>query len=220
MKKGQRGFTLIEVIVAVAIAAILSVMAFQAMQQAMKNRDDIKRHAARLRAMQYTMRSLVQDLSQLNPRPVRQPVGVDYLPAIAISTDNQFIFTRGGWSNPTGLERSSLQRVGWQTSAVRDGCLQRVRYTFRDNVLYRDYWLVLDATLDPQPISRQLLDGVQNFQVRFLDESHNWQQTWPPASATGGAATLIEQARLPLAVEITLELKDFGVLTRVIEVPG
>ena len=205
MKKGQRGFTLIEVIVAVAIAAILSVMAFQAMQQAMKNRDDIKRHAARLRAMQYTMRSLVQDLSQLNPRPVRQPVGVDYLPAIAISTDNQFIFTRGGWSNPTGLERSSLQRV---------------RYTFRDNVLYRDYWLVLDATLDPQPISRQLLDGVQNFQVRFLDESHNWQQTWPPASATGGAATLIEQARLPLAVEITLELKDFGVLTRVIEVPG
>lgn len=201
--KRQRGFTLIEVIVAVAISAIVAVMGFEAMQGALKSRDRLKEHAARLQSLQYTMRTFVQDLSQLSPRPVREPLGADYQPAVEGGTE--FTFTRGGWTNPVGVERSTLQRV---------------RYVVRDNKLYREYWLVLDAQLEPQPIPRLLLDGVVNFKVRFMDEGRNWQDIWPPAAQAGAQLTLRELGFRPLAVELTLETKDFGILTRIIEVPG
>jgi general secretion pathway protein J len=201
--KRQRGFTLIEILVAVAVAAILAVMAFESMQQALKSRERIKQHATRLQSLQFTMRSFVQDLAQLSPRPVREPLGTEYQAAVHGGTE--FIFTRGGWTNPVGVERSTLQRV---------------RYVLRDDKLYRDYWLVLDAQLQPQPIPRLLLDGVVNFKVRYMDEGRQWQDVWPPAAQAGGARTMRELGRRPLAVELTLETRDFGVLTRIIEVPG
>jgi general secretion pathway protein J len=199
----QRGFTLIEILVAVAVAAILAVMAFESMQQALKSRERIKEHAARLQSLQFTMRSFVQDLAQLSARPVREPLGGDFQPAVESGTE--FIFTRGGWTNPVGLERSTLQRV---------------RYVLRDDKLYREYWLVLDAQVDLQPITRLLLDGVLSFKVRYMNEGRQWQDIWPPVAQAGGALTLRELGRRPLAVELTLETKDFGVLTRIIEVPG
>jgi general secretion pathway protein J len=201
--KRQRGFTLIEILIAVAVAAILAVMAFEAMQQALKSRERIKEHAARLQSLQFTMRSFVQDLAQLSARPVREPLGGEFQPAVEGGTE--FVFTRGGWTNPVGLERSTLQRV---------------RYVLREDKLYREYWLVLDAQLEPAPIPRLLLDGVLNFKVRYMNEGREWQDIWPPASQAGGALTMRELGRRPLAVELTLETKDFGVLTRIIEVPG
>jgi general secretion pathway protein J len=201
--KRQRGFTLIEILVAVAVAAILAVMAFESMQQALKSRERITEHSARLQSLQFTMRSFAQDLSQLVPRPVREPIGGGFQPAIAGGAE--LMFTRGGWTNPVGNERSNLQRV---------------RYVLRDGMLYREYWLVLDAMINSPPVTRKLLDNVLNFKVRYMDASRNWQDSWPPAATGGGALTQRELAQRPVAVELTLELKDFGLLTRIVEVPG
>jgi general secretion pathway protein J len=201
--KRQRGFTLVEIMVAVLIAAILAVMAFESMQQALKSRERVRTHQTRLQAVQFTMRSLVQDLSQIYPRPVREPLGPGYQAAVVGGTE--LTFTRSGWSNPVGLERSTLQRV---------------RYALRDGKLYRDYWMVLDAQLYPAPVSRVLLEDVLNFKVRYMNDARNWQDSWPPASQQGGTPTMRELGWRPIAVEITLELKDFGVLTRLIEVPA
>jgi general secretion pathway protein J len=201
--KRQRGFTLVEVLVAVAIAAVVAVMGFEAMQGALKGRERLNVHAARLQSVQSMMRTFVQDLSQLSARPVREPLGADFQPAVDGGTE--FNFTRGGWMNPVGVERSTLQRV---------------RYVLRDGRLYREHWQVLDAQLEPQPIPRLLLDGVLNFKVRYMDEGRAWQDIWPPAAQAGGQPTLRELGRRPLAVELTVETKDFGILTRVIEVAG
>jgi general secretion pathway protein J len=204
--KSARGFTLIEIMIAVLISAILAVMAFEAMQQALSNRDRIRANAARLQALQFTMRSFVQDFSQLDPRLIREPLGAGYQPAIegTAGATSQVSFTRAGWSNPVGLERSTLQRV---------------RYVVRDARLYREYWTVLDAQLDPAPVSRQLLDGVDGFAVRYMNDGHSWQETWPPA-AQSGARTQRELRWRPIAVEITLQLNDMGRVTRLIEVAG
>ncbi len=56
----QRGFTLIEIVIAVMITAILFTMAYGAIQQAVGNRERLQQNSARLRAVQYTVRSLVQ----------------------------------------------------------------------------------------------------------------------------------------------------------------
>jgi general secretion pathway protein J len=198
----QRGFTLVEIMIAVLIAAILAVMSFEAMQQALGSRERVRANAARLQAVQFTMRSLVQDFSQLDPRPVREPLGQEYQPALLGSTEVSF--TRAGWMNPVGVERSTLQRV---------------RYALRDGKLYREYWTVLDAQLDPLPVSRELLSGVRIFKLRYMSDARTWRDDWPPPTLSG-ARPERELRWRPIAVEVTLELEDWGRLTRIIEVAG
>jgi general secretion pathway protein J len=202
----QRGFTLIEIMVAVLISAILSVMAFEAMQNALTSRERIQSNATRLRDVQFAMRSVVQDFSQLVPRPVREPLGATFQAALlgTRNTDSAVALTRGGWMNPVGGERSNFQRV---------------RYQLRDKKLYRGYWLALDAPLDPPPQERVLLDQVKSFSVRYMAVGRNWLETWPPPTA-GGAITERELRERPLAVEVTIELEDWGKLIRLVEVPG
>jgi general secretion pathway protein J len=202
----QRGFTLIEILVASAIAAILAAMAFIAMDEALQNRERVRTAQARLVALQFTLRSLVQDFSQLAPRPVRVPVGEGYEAALVgrPGTAAQVTLTRGGWSNPAGVQRSALQRV---------------RYEMREGVLYRDYWTVLDASVDPLPVQRALLDGVEGFTLRYMNDGRQWQDNWPPPQS-GTEDLLRFQRWRPIAVEVTLQLTDWGSITRLIEVPG
>jgi len=200
--RSQRGFTLVEIMIAVLIAAILAVMAFEAMQQALGSRERVRANAARLQAVQFTMRNFVQDFSQLTPRPVREPLGGDHMPALL--GNDEVTFTRAGWMNPVGSERSTLQRV---------------RYALRGGKLYREYWTVLDAQLEPAPVSRELLTGVRTFKLRYMNDARTWQEGWPPPTL-GGARPERELRWRPIAVEVTLELEDWGRLTRIIEVAG
>lgn len=204
--KRQRGFTLVEILVASAIAAILAAMSFTAMQQALENRERVRSAQARLIALQYTIRTLVQDFSQLAPRPVRVPVGEGYEAALVArrGAATQVQFTRSGWNNPAGLQRSSLQRVS---------------YELREGTLYRAYWTVLDAQSDPQPVQRALLDQVEGFSLRFMNDGRQWQEDWPPPQPGGENQMRFLRWR-PVAVEVTLQLADWGTITRLIEVPG
>jgi type II secretion system protein J len=109
------------------------------------------------------------------------------------------LLTRSGWSNTAGLQRPGLQRVG---------------YFLDGTTLRRDTWTVLDATQSNEPVKRELLKKVKRFELRFMDRSRQWVTLWPsPAAAPGGAD-------LPMVVEVTLELDDWGVITRLFEVPG
>jgi general secretion pathway protein J len=202
----QRGFTLVEIMIAVLISAIVSVMAFGAMREALAHRTIIRERSARLVALTNTISTLTRDLGQMQPRPVREPVGSGHQPVLrgTTSATPEIVFTRGGWSNPVGNSRSSLQRV---------------RYVLRDGVLYREYWLVLDAQIEPQPVSRRLLDRVRDFQVRYMDDGRNWQSSWPPATPSGSTGPRELRWR-PIAVEVSLTLEDWGVVTRIIEVAG
>ncbi|HTQ35706.1 MAG TPA: type II secretion system minor pseudopilin GspJ [Steroidobacteraceae bacterium] len=205
--KRSRGFTLIEIMVAVMIAAILAVMAFGAMREALNHRDLIRTRAARLAALQLAMGSLVKDFTQLQPRPIREPVGDGYQAALigATAASPEVVFTCGGWTNPAGEQRSTLQRV---------------HYVLRDGVLYRERWLVLDSQLLPGPVSRKLLDGVKDFQLRYMDDSLTWQDSWPPPSTNSNTSGELQLRWRPIAVEVSLTLSDWGTLTRLIEVAG
>jgi type II secretion system protein J len=113
-------------------------------------------------------------------------------------------FTRGGWTNPAGLPRSELERVS---------------YSIENGALMRSYTSELDATLADVPIKRQLIDHVRGFSLRFMDAGHNWQTQWPPLTQ-GGAQDSLTLRQRPIAVEVTIELEDWGILMRHIEVPG
>ena len=110
--------------------------------------------------------------------------------------------TRGGWPNPAGLPR---------------GTLQRVNYRLDNGTLVREYQTVLDATLANAPVKRDLLTDVVRITIRYMDSSRVWQEQWPPLTSTPQGPTVGLGLR-PMAVEIVIELRDAGRLTRLVEV--
>jgi general secretion pathway protein J len=232
------GFTLVELLVALFITAILFAMGYGALSQALNSRKEVEDQTARLTAVQQTIRIMEQDIELMQPRPARDPLGNGYEAPLVInqndlSGDNTTVtngggssdngnsngngsmsatvqggplitFTRGGWANPAGLPRSELQRVS---------------YLVRDGKLIRQHLPVMDTTAATAVVERELLDQVVSVSFRYMDESMSWSTVWPTAPLQG--LPLLEQWRArPVAVEVTITLKDLGVLTRIIEVAG
>jgi general secretion pathway protein J len=195
------GFTLLEVLIAVAIFAVVSTMALGGYNQLLTQSDRIDSNNARTRAIQLAVQRMVQDFAEIEPRPVREPLGAAPEPVLRAEarSDRLAELTRAGWSNPAGVPRPTLQRV---------------QYSIDDSKLRRDYWLALDRTLAAKPVSVVLLDQVKSAKLRFLTSDRVWQEQWPVQGGTSSP-----YAR-PIAVEITLELEDVGKLVRLVEVPG
>ncbi|MGH8180004.1 MAG: type II secretion system minor pseudopilin GspJ [Steroidobacteraceae bacterium] len=216
-----RGFTLIELLVALFIAALMFAMGYGAINQALQNRGTIRQHQEKLVALETTMQIMEQDFVQLAPRPVRQPVGDGYLPCLqggpASDTSDTpdtsdtsdtsvplVVLTRGGWSNSTGVQRSELERVA---------------YVFDNGTLVREHWNVLDATLSSAPIKRNLLKRLRSVTFRYLQPAtRSWVNTWPSAGAPLGGGVDSYYRLRPMAVEVTLDTKDWGKIVRIFEI--
>jgi general secretion pathway protein J len=212
-----RGFTLIELLVAVFLLAVLSALAYETLAYVHRAREGSTASFARLREVERGMHTLVTDFEQMTPRPIRQPVGSGWLPAMVGDTRTQDIavFTRTGWGNSAGLQRSTLQRVTYTFDSTK-------------GVLTRSYTTVLDATLTSAPVKTDLLTNVSTVTLRYMDGSHQWQTQWPalaggsvaPPPTAGPQSPLAALRSRPIAVEITVELKDFGKIVRLVEISG
>jgi len=198
------GFTLLELLVAMAIFAIVGVLALSGYTQLQKQSEYTDKRLERIREVQRAVQTMGQDFEQLEPRPIRQPIGEQYIPAIqgGNAVDYKVEFTRAGWSNTAGVARPTLQRVGYRLD--QDG-------------LWREYWLVLDRTQTSQPVRVKLLTGVRSVSFRFLTSNRTWSDRWP---ADTTAATVDAARARPAAVEFVIELEDWGRIRRVLEVPG
>lgn len=196
------GFTLIEVLVAVGIFSIMALMAYGALGQSLSNADMLTERMQRLQAIQRTMQYLSADLMQAAPRPVRNELGDAQQPAVLSSLAGDFALelTHGGWGNPVGLPR---------------GTLQRSAYRIEDGELVRYYWTVLDRTYANTPVVAVLLDEVDSLVFRFYDDNGDASDVWPPQNSAGGVGNV--RAR-PRAVEIILSLPDEGEITRLLEI--
>jgi general secretion pathway protein J len=219
----RRGFTLIELLVAMFITAILFAMGYGALSQALTSRREIDEQSARLTALQQAVRVMEQDFELMQPRPARDLLGNGYEAPLVVSQSAQggagaaaassmsgqqgqalLTLTRGGWANPAGVPRSELERVS---------------YLVRDGKLVRQNLPTMDTTSATSVNERELLDGVEALSFRFMDESMNWSATWPTSPMQSLPPAALLRAR-PVAVEITLRLRDTGVLTRIVEIAG
>jgi len=195
------GFTLIEVLVAMAIFGVMTTLAYMSLGQTFESADILNNRMDRLQSIQRTIRYLSNDLSTAAPRPVRSDVGDTYLPAVMVSAANDFALavTHGGWPNPAGLPRSTQQRSV---------------YLLEDGHLFRVYYTVLDSTYSNNAISTEILDGVESLEFRLIQDNSEVTNQWPPAGAQGAGADRMR----PRAVEIILTLENEGEIRRIIEV--
>ena len=195
------GFTLIEVLVAMAIFGVLTVLAYTSLAQTFRSADILNARMDRLQSIQRTIRYLSNDLASASPRPVRSDVGDTYMPAVMVSAANDFALavTHGGWPNPAGLPRSTQQRSV---------------YLLEDGKLFRVYYNVLDSTYASNAISTEILDGVESLEFLLIQDNSEVTNQWPPDGAQGAGADRMR----PRAVEIILTLENEGEIRRIIEV--
>ncbi|MGI9204289.1 MAG: type II secretion system minor pseudopilin GspJ [Woeseiaceae bacterium] len=200
-RRQSGGFTLIEVLVAMAVFALVAALAYGTLNQTLLSSELLSDRMDRLQALQRAVRMLTDDLQQLTPRPIRDELGDNYGPALNTGFQTGFAveLTRGGWSNPMVLPRSTQQRAA---------------YRIEDNELLRYHWNVLDRTLSNEPIVISLLDGVESLQFRFYRSEEEFVDQWPAPNTAGSTSV---RSR-PRAIEFILTLEDEGEIMRLIEV--
>ena len=189
------GFTLIEVLVALALSALVAVMAYSGVSSALLARDALAAEEEQLRQMQTFFQLIGRDLRHLHPRPIVNEYD-DLEPALrsVFGEPVRLSFTRNGWQNVADATRSTLQRVVWR---------------IEDEQLQRGYWPVLDRSGELPPIERVVVDGVLELDLRFLDltaGAPRWSTNWPADEVTPEA--------LPVAIEVTLETRGMGRVQR------
>ncbi len=197
-----RGFTLLEILVAVAVFAMFSVLAYGGLMQLLDSQEHLSREQAFWRTLGRGMQHIADDLSHARGRPVRDIDG-NVLPAfIGRPTDTRALappvieFTRGGFHVLNDATRADIQRVA---------------YRLEDGRLLRLTWPVLDRSPTSKPVEVAVFDGVEEFRVRFFSNTNNWVEQWPAAN-TGDIP--------PRGVEVTLTLRNRGSYRRIFLVNG
>jgi len=206
MNGAARGFTLLELLVALAVFAIMSVAAYGGLRNVLFTRAAVEEQNRRLAAVQLAVFRLEQDIAQAVPRGVRDEYGEPQAALLGGEfAGDRLTLTRAGWDNPLGQPRANLQRVA---------------YRLRDGRLWRLHWDVLDRSGLVEPRETLLLERVREFKVRFLEnEDKEWRTDWPPPDGDETEEKKNPDA-LPRAVEAVLALEDWGEITRLLLLPG
>lgn len=191
--KKNHGFTLLEVLVAISIFALMSMAAYQILQGVMRSGEISKRHSEELVAIQRAMLIIEKDFTQVVARASRTE-GDDRANVRVLNTGKSFFdsedegieFTRLGWSNPLNLlPRSNLVRV---------------RYRLVEGQLQRQYFLYPDIVARQEPETQVLLDNIETLSFRFWNKG--WKTTWTDSKT------------LPEGIEISFTSKKLGKFNR------
>lgn len=199
----QQGFTLIEMLVALAIFGVIAAASAALLGGAVAGREAVARADGRLDELALARAILKADLAQIAPgrgrigsgeaRPWsflgRDPGGAGDEPVLA--------FVRRGWSNPGAAEAR--------------GELLAVEYRLEDDRLERIARHRPDAVADTPVSRRVLLAGVESARLRFLGPDGQWRPEWR-VPAHGGAP--------PRAVELAVELGGLGKVRQVFRAGG
>lgn len=195
----ERGFTLLELLIALAVFSILSVMSYSGLRMVLDAKSRTEVQANRLVELQTAFTFMERDFELAVGRSVRDSFG-DRQPAMSGGGIGVAVveLTRAGFRNPTGTPRSSMQRVG---------------YKFADGTVSRLTWPMLDQPNLSEAFERPLLGGVKKLELRYLDKSNNWVPDWPPSRGNS------DPSLLPRAVELSVELEGLGTVKRIFRIP-
>ncbi|MCL1144202.1 type II secretion system minor pseudopilin GspJ [Shewanella gaetbuli] len=190
--KANSGFTLLEMLVAIAIFAMIGLAANSVLSTVMKNDEATKAFSVRLKALQQGFGAIERDLGQMVARTFRGfdgerssnyfQTGDDLLD----SETEALIFYRLGWLNPDGiLPRGSIQSVAY---VVQEGRLERWYYPYPEPVT------------GEEPLKTLIIENVISVEYSFYIND-KWERK------TDGST-------MPRGIAIEIELEGLGKIQR------
>ena len=207
----QSGFTLLELLIAVAIFALIGLAGYKLLNSVIRTYEHTRDRSDSFSQLQTAVSVIEQDLKQLTRRSIRDELG-DPLPAFSVNFRGglPLEFTRtGSWSMMADKALDDTSSAA-DTENANTGVKQRIGYRLQDGELQRLVWRVLDRAQDSKPQVQVLLKDVTDFSVRLLGESE-WQEFWPVENQQGQ----IDFRTLPRGIDLSFGHKKYGRIQRI-----
>ncbi len=196
----ESGFTLIEILIALAVFAIMASITSSTLYYAFNTRTRVNEQSERLSSLQLAMSIVQQDISQTAERAIR---GNDMrLFPIFIGRPDYLEFTRDGDVNPGGLEKRST--------------LKRVALVCENGSLLRRTWDSLDPFDRNTYADKVLLTHLSDCHFGYLNQSLQVFPEW----RTDAVNQDQNKESLPKAVQVNLNVKKLGELNLLFIIPG
>lgn len=217
----QQGFTLIEVLIAMALTVVVASIAYSGLSAVLDSLDQTRQAMNRTSELSKALRMISRDVNQSVNRSIRDELGFTEPAMIGGDSYRGMLgLTRSGWMSMGSTPRSHLERVYYY---LDDNTLYRMRST----VLDRSYRLDRDNPTVPGDGAVAMLEGVTRFDVVFLSpelisslpsrpsdgtlDTSRWLRDW------GVEGTPNQE--LPVALEIRLTIDGLGDMERVYVLP-
>lgn len=199
INQGNSGYTLIEIMVALTVFAILATITASALYQAFDTRSRVKAQANRLNAVQLALTLIQQDTEQVIERTMRGDEMHVFPPFIGQS--KYLEFTRGGFVNPLQIEaRSSLIRVGYLCDGQR---------------LIRRTWASLDVPTRKGSHDKIIFDHLRACTFAYLSNSHQILSEWREYAIRQDQ----KKETLPQAIQFNVTFEGFGNMSLLYAIP-
>lgn len=197
--RASRGFTLLEVLVAIAVFSVMAVLAYEGLRNFLAARSQLEARTGAFHARVRGFAQLQQDLEQLVARPVRDELG-DPVDALRHRAGEEILlaFTR---------------HSPWPAPARGLPDLRRVEYRLNEGRLLRREWDALDRVSSVTYRERAMLTDVESIALRFHGED-SWQEDW--STEPGPAA----RSTLPRAIGLSVQFRDGRSLERIFRLGG
>ena len=194
------GFTLVELLVALAIFALLTAFAYRGLNAMLAGREALQRESRKWRDVTLLVGRIERDIVAVLPtRSGVNPSGTPVAPVTSVIDD-------GSARDGLAVIRSG---VALQENAL--AAPQRVAYRKVEDRIERLSWGGVDAAPRDTPVAVPLLAGVSAFDIRFMADNGEWRNTWAPPGST--------DMRLPAAIEVTLQLASGERIVRLFDMP-
>ena len=185
-----RGFTLIEVLLAIAIVALIAVLGYRAVASLSESETRLAAEAMRWRTLDLFFARLEGDLRQAVPRPAR----------LSDAREPAWL----GAADAAGNGALAFSRAGPEFTLEPRSAGQRLAYRYRNGAIEVLYWAGYDRPRGAEPAAYTLLDGVARFELAYLARDGLWADAWPRAG----------DSELPRAVRVRLTLASGEVVER------